>query len=275
MLTGSDELVMLCPLKVESDIADLVKNPGWEQRITPEWLFWRLQSRKRIIDLTRREDDGLFKHVDMYVPWPPHSGLCLFQTQDGASGILQVMAHTDNPRGIKIRYRLVETAVEQMKTAEQEYQRLVKQTEDGRAGSSELTQAKAKWLEAQLQVQQMQDDSAGALKTAEELVKVAEVEHQWMERLAQAGRVSQADADQAKSSWLEAQLRVQQMKGDLEAAMKVAEELVEIAEAKYQWAERLMQAGRASRHDVDAAKAKWLEAQLRVRQMQADTSNEK
>lgn len=58
-------------------------------------------------------------------------------------------------------------------------------------------------------------------------------------------------------------------------ALQTAMELAKIAEQEYRQKELLMQAGRVNRSEVNAAKAKWLEAQLRVRQLQQGAANGK
>ena len=59
------------------------------------------------------------RQEQMFGAPPGQSGTFLFQTREGGMGILQITGFSDNPPGVKIRYKLVQNANPPLKTAGQ------------------------------------------------------------------------------------------------------------------------------------------------------------
>lgn len=70
-------------------------------------------------DVLRQATEAAQQQKQSNQPLPPFTlfgrpgfdgdGAVVFQTREGGVGVLQITGYTDNPRGVKIRYRLVQT----------------------------------------------------------------------------------------------------------------------------------------------------------------------
>jgi hypothetical protein len=105
---GTDGLVVFCPVHVDGrDVMDI--GDGWEKRISPAWLLWKLYYQEKMYAAERPEPTNAYE-VLTFTPENHRTSqdLCLFRTRSGKMGILQITGFTDNPRGVKIRYKLVQ-----------------------------------------------------------------------------------------------------------------------------------------------------------------------
>jgi hypothetical protein len=109
MPLGSNELVVLCPAHGLMPTEETGNSSDWEERITPAWLLLRLDVNGK---LNRLKPSNAWE----VLRFPSDAGLegnelCLFRTRTGRYGILQITGFTENPRGVKLRYKLVRNAV--------------------------------------------------------------------------------------------------------------------------------------------------------------------
>jgi hypothetical protein len=105
--SAPDRMVVFCPVRTFSPIADPVLNPDWEQQITPAWLLWKLYFTEKYAKARPLPTNA--EEVLTFPPGPSSSSnsLCIFRTRAGGMGILQITGSTENPSGAKIRYKLV------------------------------------------------------------------------------------------------------------------------------------------------------------------------
>ena len=106
---GTDGLVVFCPVHVEGrDVMDT--GDGWEKRISPAWLLWKLYYEGKMYAAERPLPTNTYE-VLTFTPENHRTSqdLCLFRTRSRTLGILQITGFTKNPPGVKIRYKLVQT----------------------------------------------------------------------------------------------------------------------------------------------------------------------
>jgi hypothetical protein len=101
-----NELVLLCPARKQRQIANAALNPDWDRLLTPEYVLWSLQQQDQLMKLLDDGHDGALKGLDL-APRNP-AELIFFRTRQGAVGVLQVVAFTKSPKGVKIRYKLLQ-----------------------------------------------------------------------------------------------------------------------------------------------------------------------
>jgi tRNA A-37 threonylcarbamoyl transferase component Bud32 len=105
---GAYGLVVFCPVRISMLMAETGDARDWESQITPAWLLWKLYFTEKSRNIGQRSPSRWEA-----LPFPNGSGnstnnLCLFRTRAGSLGILQITGFTENPPGVKIRYKLVE-----------------------------------------------------------------------------------------------------------------------------------------------------------------------
>jgi hypothetical protein len=100
-----NELVLLCPVRKQRQIANAALNPDWDRLLTPEYVLWSLEQQNQLMELLDDGHSGALKGLDL----APHNPaeLVFFRTRQGGVGVLQVVEFTKNPKGVKIRYKLV------------------------------------------------------------------------------------------------------------------------------------------------------------------------
>jgi hypothetical protein len=108
---GTYGVVVFCPVRSSMNIDDTGNAADWEKYITPSWLLWKLY-------FTEKELAGL-KPANTYevltIPTETSAStndLCYFRTRSGALGLLQITGFTENPRGVKIRYKLAQKQIQ-------------------------------------------------------------------------------------------------------------------------------------------------------------------
>jgi serine/threonine protein kinase/Sec-independent protein translocase protein TatA len=106
-----NRLVVFCPVRTSSPIADPALNPDWERQVTPAWLLWKLHFTEK-----SQNAEPLPPNTYEVLPFPSESSsstneLCIFRTRAGKMGVMQITGLTDNPRGVKIRYKLMQNGM--------------------------------------------------------------------------------------------------------------------------------------------------------------------
>ena len=100
-------LIVFCPVRTISPIADPVSNPDWERQLTPAWLLWKLHQAEKYATAQPVPANAMEFLTFPSGSFSSTNSLCLFRTRARAMGLLQIMGFTDNPPGVKIRYKLV------------------------------------------------------------------------------------------------------------------------------------------------------------------------
>jgi hypothetical protein len=99
----ADGKVIQCGLNAVHLITGQIADETWE-KWTPEQVMNGLSSRRLIPGIAKLNTDGAFPTT-----W-------IFRTDDGGMGILQIVGFTENPRGVKLRYKLVLEAGESVQS---------------------------------------------------------------------------------------------------------------------------------------------------------------
>jgi len=105
---GTYGLVVFCPVHASMKIDETGAGADWESQISPAWLLWAIHFTE--------EMNAVPKSANTYEVLTLPTGtsastndLCYFRTRSGTLGILQITGFTDNPRGVKLRYKLVQS----------------------------------------------------------------------------------------------------------------------------------------------------------------------
>jgi hypothetical protein len=121
---GTYGVVVFCPVRSSMKIDETDDNHDWEKQISPAWLLWKLY-------FTEKMNAGP-KPANTYevltLPTDTSAStndMCYFRTRSGNLGLMQITGFTDNPRGVKIRYKLVQQNANA--PAEKENQLLIEQ----------------------------------------------------------------------------------------------------------------------------------------------------
>ncbi|HEX5400636.1 MAG TPA: protein kinase [Verrucomicrobiae bacterium] len=105
---GKRGLIVLCPVHDDLRVTETFGKAVWDRRISPAWLLWTLHfteaSRKASLPTNAFEALPLA----LSAPVSTEDTVCGFRTRSGRLGILQILGDTDNPPGVKIRYKLVQ-----------------------------------------------------------------------------------------------------------------------------------------------------------------------
>ena len=103
---GAYGLVVFCPVCSTILMEETGDAANWEGRITPAWLLWRLYFTGKMN--TEPKAPNAYELLTFPTGASASTNsLCLFRTRSGKLGVLQITGFTDNPPGVKIRYKLV------------------------------------------------------------------------------------------------------------------------------------------------------------------------
>ena len=104
---GTYGLVVFCPVHASMKIDETGAGADWESQVSPAWLLWKIHFTE--------EMNAAPKPANTYevltLPTDTSAStndLCYFRTRSGTLGLLQITGFTENPRGVKIRYKLVQ-----------------------------------------------------------------------------------------------------------------------------------------------------------------------
>ena len=107
MALGTYGLVVFCPVRSSMKIDETGDDADWEKQITPAWLLWKIY-------FTEKMNAGP-KPANTYevltLPTATSAStndLCYFRTRSGTLGLMQITGFTENPRGVRLRYKLVQ-----------------------------------------------------------------------------------------------------------------------------------------------------------------------
>ena len=108
---GTNGLVILSPVRGGLKGADISGAADPSQRISPAWVLWKLH----FAEASKTPLPPPSPTASTYEVLPlspsssaPREDLCYFRTRAGNFGILQITGVSDNPRGVKLRYKLVQ-----------------------------------------------------------------------------------------------------------------------------------------------------------------------
>ncbi len=138
---GRGKIYLLC---VKTRLADF-NNEQWENAV-PEDCLAALDCETTLQPLDKDRGGSRFAKEGIRVyDLPPASQLPLtlaFQTRDGTSGLMQITGYDTDPRGVKIRYKLVEAALNGIDESSQEETQSgqdVSEAEEAKSGNYSVT----------------------------------------------------------------------------------------------------------------------------------------
>jgi serine/threonine protein kinase len=105
---GTYGLVVFCPVHASMKIDETGAGADWESQISPAWLLWKIHFSEEMNAAPKSAN------ACEVLTLPTNSSastndLCYFRTRSGTLGILQIIGFTENPRGVKIRYKLLQS----------------------------------------------------------------------------------------------------------------------------------------------------------------------
>ena len=181
---GTYGLVVFCPVHASMKIDETGADADWESQISPAWLLWKIHFTEEMNTVPKPANT----YEVLTLPTDTSAStndLCYFRTRSGKLGILQITGFTDNPRGVKIRYKLVQGG---------------KFVESSKVEPADLREARAKLAELRANYGEQHPEIQRALARIKELERMSKEEPNASAELREAkARLAELRVDYAES----------------------------------------------------------------------------